>query len=251
MKKVIAIVGPTAIGKTKISIEIAKHYNFDIISADSVAVYKKLNIGSAKPTVEEMDGVKHYLIDELEPTEQYNVEEFQRIGREIIDSQDKPLIVAGGTGLYVQSLLYDYHFDGENRDLSFEHKYNHLSNEELYNLLISKDPLVENKIHPNNRKRILRALEIFETTNKSITLASGSHKPYYDFYIVYLNVSNRDVLYDRINQRVDKMINDGLVEEVASLVSQNIFPNAIGYKELYPYFNHEVSLESCIDGWPG
>lgn len=247
MKKVIAIVGPTAIGKTKISIEVAKHYGFEIISADSVAVYKKLDIGSAKPTADEMSGVKHYLISELDPREQYNVEEFQKRARNIIDSSEKPLIVAGGTGLYVQSLLYDYEFKGQNRDLEFENKYKDYSNEELYNLLLSKDPTIKERIHKNNRTRVLRALEIIESTGKSITSDNGCHKPYYDFYIIYLNVENRDVLYERINNRVDKMIADGLVEEVSSLANDSIFPNAIGYKELLPYLSHEVSLETAVD----
>jgi tRNA dimethylallyltransferase len=245
MKKVIAIVGPTAIGKTKISISIAKRFGFDIISADSVAVYKKLDIGSAKPTKDEMDGVKHYLIDVLEPNQQYNVEEFQNLARNIIDKSDKPVIIAGGTGLYVQSVLYNYEFDAPIRDTSFENKYKEMDNDELYKYLINKDPSIADRIHPNNRKRILRALEILESTGKSITEFNGSHEPYYDFYIIYLNVDNRDVLYKRINERVDKMFDDGLLTEVSNLNKKGIFPNAIGYKELVPYFNNEISLDTA------
>lgn len=245
MKKVIAIVGPTAIGKTKISISIAKRFGFDIISADSVAVYKKLDIGSAKPTKDEMDGVKHYLIDVLEPNQQYNVEEFQNLARNIIDKSDKPVIIAGGTGLYVQSVLYNYEFDAPIRDTSFENKYKEMDNDELYKYLINKDPSIADRIHPNNRKRILRALEILESTGKSITEFNGSHEPYYDFYIIYLNVDNRDVLYKRINERVDKMFDDGLLTEVSNLYKEGIFPNAIGYKELVPYFNNEISLDTA------
>ncbi len=246
MKKVIAIVGPTAIGKTKISIELAKKLNLDIISSDSVAVYKRLDIGSAKPTKEEMDGVKHYLIDELEPTEQYSVSEFQEKARSIID-KNNPIIMSGGTGLYVQSVLFDYSFEASKRDISFEDKFKHLSNEELYDMLINKDPKVKERIHPNNRKRVLRALEILESTNKSIEEFDGRKKPYYDSYIVYLNVENRDVLYDRINKRVDKMVKDGLIEEAKNLYLDGICPNAIGYKELIPYFEGEITLESAID----
>lgn len=245
MKKVIAIVGPTAIGKTKISISIAKRFGFDIISADSVAVYKKLDIGSAKPTKDEMDGVKHYLIDVLEPNQQYNVEEFQNLARNIIDKSDKPVIIAGGTGLYVQSVLYNYEFDAPIRDTSFENKYKEMDNDELYKYLLNKDPSIADRIHPNNRKRILRALEILESTGKSITEFNGSHEPYYDFYIIYLNVDNRDVLYKRINERVDKMFDDGLLTEVSNLYKEGIFPNAIGYKELVPYFNNEISLDTA------
>ena len=246
MKKVIAIVGPTAIGKTKISIEIAKHYNLDIISADSVAVYKKLDIGSAKPTREEMDGVKHYLIDDLEPSMQYDVELFQRKAREIIDNNN-PIILAGGTGLYVQSVLFDYQFEAQKRDKSFEEKYKDLSNEKLYKVLIEKDSSVENRIHPNNRKRILRALEILNDTNSSVTSYDGKNTPYYDSYIIYLNVGNRDVLYNRINKRVDKMISDGLLDEVKELYDEGIMPHAIGYKEFIPYFEGKISLSDVVE----
>lgn len=246
MKKVIAIVGPTAVGKTKISIELAKRLNLDIISSDSVAVYKRLDIGSAKPTKEEMNGVKHYLIDELEPTEQYSVQDFQTKARAIIESNN-PIIMSGGTGLYVQSVLFDYSFEAARRDVTFEEKFKHLDNQELYNLLIEKDPSVKTRIHPNNRKRVLRALEILESTNKSIEAFDGKRKPYYDSYIVYLNINDRELLYKRINARVDKMVKDGLVEEVRSLYNDNIFPNAIGYKELIPYFEGEITLDSAID----
>lgn len=246
MKKVIAIVGPTAIGKTKISIELAKRFNLSIISADSVAVYKTLDIGSAKPTKSEMGNVKHYLIDIKEPSEQYDVEEFQTKAREIIESNN-PIIISGGTGLYVQSVLFDYTFEASKRDDNFEDKFKHLSNEELYDLLISKDPSVKTRIHQNNRKRVLRALEILSDTNKSISEFDGKRKAYYDSYIIYLNVSNRELLYDRINKRVDKMIEDGLVEEVRNLYQNKIYPNAIGYKELYPYFDNEISLDTAID----
>ncbi len=245
MKKVIAIVGPTAIGKTKISISVAKHFGFDIISADSVAVYKKLDIGSAKPTFEEMDGVKHYLVSELEPTEQYTVQDFQTRARQIIDNSSKPLIIAGGTGLYVQSVLYNYEFEAPNRDSSFEENYKEIDNTELYKMLLQKDQTIADRIHPNNRIRILRALEILETTDKSITTFNGSHDPYYDFYIIYLNVIDRDILYKRINDRVDQMFDDGLLLEVASLNKEGIYPNAIGYKELVPYFKKEISLETA------
>ncbi len=246
MKKVIAIVGPTAVGKTKISIELAKKLNLDIISADSVAVYKRLDIGSAKPTKSEMDGVKHYLIDELEATEQYSVQDFQKKARSIIESNN-PIIMSGGTGLYVQSVLFDYSFEATRRDVSFEDKFKHLDNQELYNMLIEKDPSVKDRIHPNNRKRVLRALEILESTNKSIEAFDGKRKPFYDSYIVYLNINDRDLLYRRINERVDKMISDGLVDEVRALYNDNIYPNAIGYKEFIPYFENEITLESAID----
>ena len=130
MKKVIVVVGPTAVGKTKIAIELAKHYNLDVISGDSVAIYKRLDIGSAKPTIEEMDGVKHYLIDILEPTEDYSACDFQRAARSIMDQKDLSLI-CGGTGLYIQSTLFNYEFKSGKRDFEFEKQFSHLSNEEL------------------------------------------------------------------------------------------------------------------------
>ena len=167
MKKVIAILGPTAVGKTKISIMIAKHYNVDVISGDSVAVYKGLDIGSAKPTKEEMDGVIHHLIDIREPNEEYSTADFQREARKIIDKNDLS-IIAGGTGLYIKSAIFNYEFKAKGRDLDFGKQYENLSNEELYDLLLKKDPNIDKtKLHPNNRKRVLRALEVKEDTGDS------------------------------------------------------------------------------------
>ncbi len=245
MKKVIAIVGPTAVGKTKISIELAKHFNMDIISADSVAVYKDLNIGSAKPTVAEMDGVKHYLIDDLDAGEQYNVEMFQEKARKIIE-KNNPIIIAGGTGLYVQSVLFNYEFKAVNRTDDFEKKFENYTNQELYDYLYEKDNSIKDRIHPNNRKRVLRALEILDSTNESITKFNKKNEPFYDSYIVYLN-TDRTTLYERINKRVDIMIDSGLLDEVKSLYDKGITPSAIGYKEFIPYFKKEISLESAIE----
>lgn len=248
MKKVIVIVGPTAIGKTKISIELAKKLNFDIISGDSVAVYKRLDIGSAKPTIEEMDGVKHYLIDELEPTEQYDVSIFQCEARNIIDNSKSGIIICGGTGLYIQSVIYDYKFEASKRNKDFEETFKNYSNDELYDYLLRLNPnLDKEKIHKNNRKRVLRAIEIILETNKPNPTSEFKNKEIYDAYIIYLNVSNRDILYDRINMRVDKMISDGLEREVYDLYKDSIYPHAIGYKEFIPYFNGEITKETVID----
>ena len=246
MKKVIVVVGPTAVGKTKLAVRLAKKYNCDIISGDSVAVYKRLDIGSAKPTIEEMDGVKHYLIDHLEPTEQYDVASFQKEARKIIDEKDLS-IICGGTGLYVQSVLFDYEFKARKRDFDFNKQFDNLSNEELYELLKKKDPSIsEERIHPNNRKRVLRALEILDDTNQSINEFNNKNKPLYDYFIVYLSMP-REILYERIDKRVDIMINDGLIDEVKSLYDDAIYPHAIGYSELISYFNGEITLESAID----
>ncbi len=246
MSKVIVIVGPTAIGKTKISIELAKKFNMEIISGDSVAVYKKLDIGSAKPTIEERQGITHHLIDVLDPSEQYSVSDFQKKAREIIDKK-KNIIICGGTGLYIQSVLFDYKFDALKRDDNIEQKYEHLSNDELFDYLLSLDKSIDTeKIHKNNRKRVLRAIEVYLDTNKSVHEITNK-KEVYDAFIVYLNVSDREVLYQRINKRVDNMINDGLLDEVKELYDNKVFPNAIGYKELVPYFDREITLETAIE----
>ena len=246
MNKVICVVGPTAVGKTKISIELAKHYGLDVISGDSVAIYRGLDIGSAKPTIEEMDGVVHHLIDIKDPSEGYSVAEFQREARAIMDKNPLSLI-CGGTGLYIQSALFNYEFNASERDLSFGDKYKDLSNEELYELLLKVDSEIDReKIHPNNRKRVLRALEVHEELDKSIHSFNRKKEPLYDYFIVYLTL-DRETLYDRINKRVDIMIKDGLLDEVKSLFDDGITPHAIGYQELVPYFEGLVSLDSAVD----
>lgn len=246
MKRVIVVVGPTAVGKTKIAIEIAKKYNLDVISGDSVSVYKRLNIGSAKPTKEEMEGVKHHMIDIMEPYEQFDVATFQKNARKIIDNNELSLI-CGGTGLYIQSVLFNYEFKALKRNNDYNLIYKDLSNEELYNLLLEKDPKVDKeKLHYNNRKRVLRALEVNEELNDSIYSFNKKNEPLYNHYIIYLRM-DREKLYDRINKRVDQMIKDGLIDEVKSLYDDNIYPHAIGYQEFYPYFRGEISLESAIE----
>lgn len=246
MNKVIVVVGPTAVGKTKISIELAKYYNCDVISGDSVAVYKRLDIGSAKPTEAEMQGIKHHLIDILEPTDGYSVADFQKNARAIMDN-NKLSLICGGTGLYVQGALFNYEFKAQKRDFDFGKKYEHLSNEELYKLLLEIDPNIDtNKLHPNNRKRVLRALEVKNELDESIHSFNKNKEALYDYYIVYLSMP-REKLYDRINKRVDIMIKDGLLEEVKSLFDDGIYPHAIGYQELVPYFNNQVSLDSAIE----
>lgn len=244
--KVIVVVGPTAVGKTKIAIELAKYLNIDIISGDSIAVFKRLDIGSAKPTLEEMDGVKHHLIDIKEPNEDYSVADFQKDARSIIDKNELNLI-CGGTGLYIQSVIFDYKFEAKKRDDEIKDLYKDLSNEELFKLLLEKDPNIDtNKIHQNNRKRVLRALEVLDDTGNSIHDYNNKNEALYDYFIVYLS-NDRELLYDRINKRVDIMINDGLVDEVMSLFNEGIYPKGIGYREFIPYYNNEVSLETVID----
>lgn len=246
MKKVLVVVGPTAVGKTKISISLAKHYGIDIISGDSVAIYKRLDIGSAKPTKEEMDGVCHHLIDIKDPKESYSACDFQREARKILDQNDFTLI-CGGTGLYIQSALFNYEFNAPARDLDYGKKYENLSNQELYDLLLKKDPNIDReKLHPNNRKRVLRALEVKEELDLSIHSFNHKNEALYDYFIVYLSL-DREVLYERINKRVDMMVSDGLIDEVKALYDDGIYPHAIGYQELVPYFDHDITLESAIE----
>lgn len=246
MKKVLVVVGPTAVGKTKISISLAKHYGIDIISGDSVAIYKRLDIGSAKPTKEEMDGVCHHLIDIKDPKESYSACDFQREARKILDQNDFTLI-CGGTGLYIQSALFNYEFNAPARDLDYGKKYENLSNQELYDLLLKKDPNIDReKLHPNNRKRVLRALEVKEELDLSIHSFNHKNEALYDYFIVYLSL-DREILYERINKRVDKMVSDGLIGEVKALYDDGIYPHAIGYQELVPYFDHDITLESAIE----
>ena len=246
MKKVLVVVGPTAVGKTKISISLAKHYGIDIISGDSVAIYKRLDIGSAKPTKEEMDGVCHHLIDIKDPKESYSACDFQREARKILDQNDFTLI-CGGTGLYIQSALFNYEFNAPARNLDYGKKYENLSNQELYDLLLKKDPNIDReKLHPNNRKRVLRALEVKEELDLSIHSFNHKNEALYDYFIVYLSL-DREVLYERINKRVDMMVSDGLIDEVKALYDDGIYPHAIGYQELVPYFDHDITLESAIE----
>lgn len=243
MKKVIVICGPTAVGKTKLAIDVAKYFNFEIISGDSVSVYKKLDIGSAKPTKEEMCGIKHYLIDIKDPCDKYSVYDFMHDAREIIDNSDDIKIISGGTGLYISSCLNDYEFISPKRDLEYEEKFKDYSNEELFEYLKKIDKNISNiNIHPNNRNRVLRAIEVTEKTGKEFSSFNNKAKKVYDYFIIYLSMP-REILYERINLRVDKMFDEGLLKEVKDLYDNNIMPDAIGYKEFIPYFKGLISLD--------
>lgn len=232
---IVAIVGPTGVGKTKMSVELAKRYNAIIINADAVQVYKGLNIGSAKATEEEKDGVKHFLLDFKEPSENYTVSDYQKDAREIIAKyKDRNIIFCGGTGLYLCAALMDYRFY---EDISNE-TYDDLTNAELYELALKKDKNV--KIAKNNRVRLIRFL------NKNPKEVVEPKLMYDNVFFVGLT-TNRDNLYDIINNRVDKMFAMGLVEEVANLVkkypSSRVLNSAIGYKEVIPYLRGEYTLE--------
>ena len=244
------IVGPTGIGKTKLSIALAKKYNTEIISGDSVQVYKGLNIGSAKIKDQEKEGITHHLIDILNPSEDFSVALFQKLVREHIkdlESRNLMPLIVGGTGLYIKSALYDYNFENADRDHSLNEKYQDLSNIELHKILIEKDYESSLLIHPNNRKRVLQAIS--RSSDSKISENKNKDKPLYNFCIIGLNM-DRKLLYPLINKRVDKMIEDGLVLEVKALYDKGINSNSInsiGYKELYAYFNGESTFEYAVD----
>ena len=246
----IVLVGPTGIGKTKLSIMLAKHYNTEIISGDSVQVYKKLDIGSAKVTKEETQGIKHHLIDIFEPTEDFSVALYQKLVRNKIDefnSKNQIPLIVGGTGLYIKSVLYDYNFDETKRDHSLEEEYKDLNNEELHSILKEKDEESSIKIHPNNRKRVLQAIS--RSSSNKVSDNTNKDNKVYDFTLIGLTLE-REQLYEIINKRVDIMINNGLIEEVKSLYDADIQSNsvqAIGYKELYTYFDKNCTLEEAVN----
>lgn len=250
-KKIIAIVGPTGIGKTSLSIELAKALNGEVISCDSMQVYKKMDIGTAKVTKEEMDGIFHYLIDIQEYDQPYNVMIFQDVCRKSIQkiqNKNKQVILCGGTGLYLKAALYDYTFEEETQDEDYLKELNQKSNEELYELLKEIDEKSLEKIHKNNRKRILRALMMAHSgMSKSQREQQQKHIPLYDIYYIGLDV-DRNILHQRINDRVDKMFEQGLVEEVTSLFREEktweyTSFQGIGYKEFKDYFLDQITLE--------
>lgn len=244
---VIVIVGPTAVGKTKLSIELAKKYNGEIINADSTQVYKGLDIATAKVTEEEKEGIVHHLIDIKNVTEDYTVFDYQIDCRRCIDdilNRNKIPIIVGGTGLYIKAALYDYKFECEDNNET----YDQLDNDELYAALLKVDPGTD--IHKNNRKRVIRALNYYKNTNEKFSLKEKTDKLLYDAVFIGLT-TNREVLYDRINKRVDIMLNNGLLEETKKIYDSQIRTKAIltpiGYKELFSYFEGEVSLNDSIE----
>lgn len=239
MKKVVAIVGPTGVGKTKLSIELAKVFNAEIISGDSVQVYKHANIGSAKILETEKEGIVHHLIDILEPLEPYSVAEYQKKARELIQSIDTPFIV-GGTGLYIQAVIGNYEFSQE-RDEAFERLFEAMDNETLYHKLRELDPVSAEKYHTNNRRRILRALQIIHETNQPMSKKNKKSELQYDALVLYLHLE-RSVLRERIAKRVEQMFQDGLEAEAKWLYDNQKLLNAIGYKEWVPYFEGQVDI---------
>lgn len=248
MNKVLIIVGPTGVGKTEFSLDLAKKYNSSIISGDSIQVYKGLDIGSAK--IKDTKGIIHHGIDILDNKDKYSVADFQKLVRNIIENNSFSMIV-GGTGFYIKACIYDYEFNEENTDYSIYEEYNDKSNEELYELLKEVDIESTEKIHVNNRKRIIRALIINrQGVSKSDLEKSQKHELIYDVFIVGCTMP-REIIYERINQRVLMMIDDGLENEVKSLLNSGVTfddlsMQGIGYKEWKDYFSGDIDINEVI-----
>ncbi|MCR1975778.1 tRNA (adenosine(37)-N6)-dimethylallyltransferase MiaA [Clostridium sporogenes] len=262
MIDLLILAGPTAVGKTDISIKLAKKLNGEIISADSMQIYKYMNIGSAKITKEEMNGIPHHLIDVVAPHEEFNVASFKTLAEKCIKdiwSRGKLPIIAGGTGLYINSLIYNYDFTDADRDEDYREYLIRLSEDKgkeyVHSLLKDIDGKSYEKLYPNDLKRVVRALEVYKITGKSISEYTKENEkklyniPYNINYFV-LNM-NREVLYERINKRVDIMMDKGLIEEVKKLESMRYTPDmqsmkGIGYKEILFYLKGDISLDEAI-----
>lgn len=259
-KPLIILTGPTAVGKTKASIGLAKALNGEIISADSMQVYKHMDIGSAKIRPEEMDGVKHYLVDVLEPDEEFHVVRFQQMAKEALNeiyAKGKIPIVVGGTGFYIQALLYDIDFSESNEDTSYRTELENLAEEKgvefVHDMLREVDPASADAIHANNLKRVIRALEFYKQTGEKISEHNEKERAKespYEFCYFVLN-DDRERLYQRIDLRIDQMVEEGLLEEVSSLKDKGytkdmVSMQGLGYKEILDYLNGECTFEEAI-----
>lgn len=259
-KPIVVLTGPTAVGKTELSIQLAKVIGGEIISADSMQVYKHMDVGSAKITPEEMDGVRHYLVDELEPFDEFHVVKFQEYAKKYLNeiyAHGKIPIIAGGTGFYIQALLNDIDFTEQESDSAYRKELEALAeehgNQYLHDRLKEVDPESAEAIHPNNRKRVIRALEFYQETGRKISEHNAKEQmrtsPYNFAYFV-LN-DERSHLYKRIDARVDKMIEDGLESEVRRLKEMGctkdmVAMQGIGYKEMLSYLDGSYSLEEAV-----
>lgn len=264
-KKLILIAGPTASGKTKSSVLLAQQIGGEIISCDSMQVYRRMDIGTAKVRPEEMEGIPHYMIDVLEPTEGCNISWFkEQVTRHIeeISNRGKVPILVGGTGFYLNAILFDTQFEETDTDLSYrqslEKEVRTNGADSLHKRLQEVDPVSAEAIHANNVKRVIRALEYFHQTGVPISKHNEKERKKrealtspYDYTFFALDM-DREVLYDRINRRIDRMMDEGLLEEVKVLYDEGFSEDltsikAIGYKEFYPYFRGELTLDACID----
>lgn len=259
--KLLVIAGPTAVGKTAISIELAKNLNGEIISTDSMQIYKQMDIGSAKISTEEMDGITHHLIDFLNPKNEFSVSDFKELALKAINdiqSRGKLPILTGGTGLYINSIICSMNFAQSEKDEDYRKELESISlekgNEYLHSLLKEIDIESYNSIHHNNVKRVIRALEVYKSTGKPFSDFKEENNIYtcpYELYYFVLNM-DREKLYERINYRVDLMINNGLLEEVKHLKASGLTGEyqsmkGIGYKEILSYLNNDIDLDTAID----
>lgn len=262
MKKqpLIVIVGPTASGKTALSIELAKEFNGEIISADSMQIYKGMSVATAKPTTEEMQGIKHYLIDFLEPETDFSVADYVKLAREAIDEiakKGKIPIIVGGTGLYISSLIDNVKFDDTCSNTEIRDELYAIAKEKgnnyLWNELLKIDPETAGKVHENNLSRVVRAIEVFRETGIPISqhkINSRAEESPYEPVMIGITFKNRNKLYERIEKRVDLMAENGMLEEAREIYSNHKLATAhqaIGYKELIPYFENKATLEECLD----
>lgn len=257
---VIAVVGPTASGKTSLSIEIAKRFSGQVVSADSMQIYEKMNIATAKPTDDEMQGIPHHLIGFQPINKKFSVAEYVQLANECINkihnAGDLP-VVAGGTGLYVDSLLQNIQFSKEDSNIQIRNELTEMFKEKgaeyMLNWLREIDPETASRLHLNDKSRIIRALEIYKLTGKTLTeqkVLSRLEDSPYDVLYIGINYRDRNVLYDRINLRVDLMLKNGLLEEAEefyNIPTDKTACQAIGYKELAPYFRGDLALEDCVE----
>lgn len=261
LEKVIVIAGPTASGKTDLAIELAQKVGGEIISADSMQIYREMNVGTAKPTLEDRSGIPHHLMDIINPDEEYSVAQFQAQAKECIKdilSRGRVPIVAGGTGLYINSLVYNITFSDTITQWDYREKLHKIAEEQgplaLHDLLRKVDEESAERIHPNNVKRVIRALEVFETSGKPISEHQSESRlepSPYDFKIFGFDVE-REILYERINKRVDRMIEMGLYEEVEGILNKGYSPDlvslqGIGYKEIISVIQGHTPLDEAIE----
>ncbi|HHW46781.1 MAG TPA: tRNA (adenosine(37)-N6)-dimethylallyltransferase MiaA [Clostridiales bacterium] len=256
----VAVVGPTASGKTVLGIKLAHHFDGEIVSADSMQIYKGMDIATAKPTEGEKEGIPHHLIDFLDPSESFSVADYVKLARRVIEdihSRGKLPILVGGTGLYVNSLIDNIEFQPEPENLKVREELakqaEQLGNETMLEILRSIDPETASRVHPNNIRRIIRALEVYKTTGITMSeyqrLSRQKPSPY-NVCMIGIGFRDRKVLYDRINRRVDLMVENGLIEEAKKVLDSPISTvagQAIGYKELKPYLMGEIPLSEAIE----
>lgn len=257
----IVIVGPTAVGKTATAISLAKKIKGEVVSADSMQVYRYMNIGTAKPTADEMQGVVHHLIDIVDPLEEFNVVKYTRLAHEAIKdiaSRGKIPVLVGGTGLYIDSVVKNIKYAETTTQQDYRNELlliaNEKGNEYVYNMLLEADPKTADRLHPNDLRRVIRALEVHKFTgvpmSDMVSQSVDTPKPY---NTIFFGLSmEREILYDRINKRVDIMLENGLVDEVKQILDMGVKPentsmNGIGYKEIAQYLTGEVSLDEAVE----